>query len=220
MDAFNYLRAVKLVGVTGALWLGGKSALFSSSAFTHYTSCSRYRLCLLAAVWAQSPSLRILFVPHADFESGNIAALSFIAIPALRQSSVIDGVPVASLAKQWRHIYETGKSQNPPVAVIAASAFLYLSWSAKRALPKSPIALYYGSAAVLTLSIVPFTLIAMSATNSKLMQQSHSSAKSVTPVHAQDDEIDQLLGKWTRLNAVRGLLPVIGGIVGLVASLP
>ncbi|KIX07457.1 uncharacterized protein Z518_02110 [Rhinocladiella mackenziei CBS 650.93] len=176
MDSFSYLRAVKCVGVTGAMWLG---------------------------------------------EKGNIAALSLMAVPALRLSKANDGVSSTSLVKQWRYIYEAGKSQNPPIAAATAAAFIYLAWSVRRIAPRSQIPLYYGSAAVLTLGIVPFTLMVMSPTNNRLIQHSETMSMegSAAPSRARDDEIDQLIAKWNTLNGVRSLLPLAGGILGLVASL-
>ncbi|OAP64277.1 hypothetical protein AYL99_00249 [Fonsecaea erecta] len=175
MEPSNYIRAAKVIGVTGAAWLGG-----------------------------------------------NIAALSLIAVPALRRSGVEAGVPSSILAKQWRFLYDTGKAQNPPIATVTAAAYLYLAWSARRIAPLGQLPLYYGSAAVLTLGIVPFTLIAMHSTNNRLMQHSEQAAsKSVsTPLQpASDDEVDGLIAKWIILNGVRSLFPLAGGILGIIAIL-
>ncbi|KAJ6000717.1 DUF1772-domain-containing protein [Penicillium waksmanii] len=62
---------------------------------------------------------------------GNIAALSTITTPALILSQKEDNPPVGLLAKQWRNLFENGKSKNPPVAVGVTSAFIYLAWSVR-----------------------------------------------------------------------------------------
>ncbi|KIW31000.1 uncharacterized protein PV07_02685 [Cladophialophora immunda] len=175
MESSIYLRAAKIIGVTGAAWLGG-----------------------------------------------NIAALSLMATPALRRSTAEDGVSASAVSRQWRYIYEAGKAQNPPIAVITAAAYLYLAWSARRVVASlGPLSLYYGSAAVLTLGIVPFTLIAMSATNNKLIRHSDAASKGPsTPLQPPgDEEVEGLIAKWTTLNGIRSLLPLAGGVLGAVAML-
>lgn len=139
--------------------------------------------------------------------------------PSLARSKSNDGVASITLAKQWRYVYEAGKAQNPPVAASTAAAFLYLAYSARRTAPKSSVALYYGTAAILTLGIVPFTLAVMAPTNNKLVQYSDKGGKEAL-AQAQNADIDGLISRWTTLNAVRSLLPLVGGLVGLLASLP
>lgn len=153
------------------------------------------------------------------FSQGNIAALSLMVIPAL--SKRIDGVSRSTVVKQWRSIYELGKTQNPPIAAVTSAAFFYLAWSARCIAPQSRIPLCYGSAAILTLGIAPFTLLVMSTTNNKLIHHSEfAPKKSHSPsIDTSDEEIDRLLARWTSLNAFRSLLPLIGGLLGLAASL-
>jgi hypothetical protein len=139
--------------------------------------------------------------------------------PSLAHSKTNDGVASITLAKQWRYVYEAGKTQNPPVAASTAAAFIYLAYSARLSAPKSSIALYYGTAAVLTLGIVPFTLALMAPTNNKLIRYSDRSGGE-TLMQAQNADFDQLLGRWTTLNALRSLLPLAGGLIGLLACVP
>lgn len=141
-----------------------------------------------------------------------------IAIPALQRSTMHDGVSSNTLTKQWRQIFEAGKAQNPPVAAVAACGFAYLSWSS-RSKSASRIsflrnaASLYSAAAVLTLGIVPFTILTMRNTNNALCRASEAK---------QDASIDNvearmLTSKWIQLNAVRSCLPLAGGILGVVA---
>lgn len=151
---------------------------------------------------------------------GNIATLSLISIPALQRSALEDGVSALTLAKQWRQNFEAGKAQNPPVAAVIASAFAYLAWSARsgRAFHKffpRNATIWYSTAAVLTLGIVPYTILAMTKTNNALIQASNAK-----PGEKVDDlEARALTSKWIQLNAVRSCLPLAGGIVALVAAL-
>lgn len=150
--------------------------------------------------------------------AGNIAAISLIGTPALLRSQKEDNLPSGVLAKQWRNMFENGKSQNPPVAAGVTSAFLYLAWSARSGAPlfkKTPVGrtALFSAAAVLTVGIVPFTIVAMSSTNNKLLEKSESLKNS------SDAETVDLVQHWTTLNQIRGSLPLIGGLCGIVASL-
>jgi hypothetical protein len=166
---------------------------------------------------------------HTDrfCNKGNIAALSLISVPALIRSKSRDHVPSTTLAKQWRYIFESGKSQNPPIAAITASAFAYLAWSVRSGgmyhhmVPKMSMQLYC-AAAILTLGIVPFTIVAMRPTNNKLIEKAETSSKQTdtSPLaQSNEDEIDNLIAKWKSLNGIRSLLPLLGGILGLGAAL-
>lgn len=158
----------------------------------------------------------------ADFfyhSTGNIATLSLTSVPALLQSGSNDSVPSAILVKQWRYTFEKGKSQNPPVAAATAAAFAYLAWSVRsgsplRSLaPKNSIQLYC-TAAILTMGIVPYTIVAMSSTNNRLLAKSEATEETLVDVEAKE-----LLQRWTFLNGVRSSLPLAGAITGLIAVL-
>jgi len=126
-------------------------------------------------------------------------------------------VPAATLAKQWRYIYETGKSQNPPIALATSFAYLYLAWSASRVGGKNQM-LLYSFAAASTIAIVPFTLLIMQPTIRRLSWKAESPANA--PLDRSDeDEIDKLLVKWSNLNQARGLLPLMGTVFALAAAL-
>ena len=74
----------------------------------------------------------------------------------------------------------------------------------------------FSAAAGLTLSIVPFTFAVMSGTNSKLLERSSGT-------NLQDEVSDEdtvaLVERWTTFNQIRGLLPLVAGFCGIVASL-
>ncbi|KAJ5833269.1 hypothetical protein N7474_001580 [Penicillium riverlandense] len=156
----------------------------------------------------------------AAWLSGNIAALSMNAVPALVSSRQEDNAPPKLIVKQWRNVYEAGKAQNRPIAAITASAFFYLAWSVRSGAPLFRQAAYsqaglYSAAAILTLGIVPYTIVAMSNTNNALLNMAkpkielsdRNQAESVT-----------LLDKWVNLNLFRSLLPLAGGLIGIAAA--
>ncbi|KAJ5176285.1 DUF1772-domain-containing protein [Penicillium canariense] len=156
-------------------------------------------------------------ISGAAWLSGNIAALSMNVTPALLRSRREDNVPSATLAKQWRNMYENGKTQNPPIAAAVAASFFYLAWSVRTGAPLFKNTAYsrtalFSAAAILTLGIVPFTVAAMSRTNNQLLEKAQSNSG------VSDAETPILIQRWTTLNGIRGYLPLAGAAVGLVAS--
>lgn len=141
---------------------------------------------------------------------------------------------IINLARQWKTMYDHGKVQNPPVAAVVAGSFYYLTWQvrSKHALYErlvgSSDAMLYCGAAFLTLGIVPWTLTAMLKTNAALegisggdltLTTKDESGEEDVVVTVGDDEFDGLVRRWQVLNGIRGLFPLVGGILGLYAVL-
>ncbi|PWY90381.1 DUF1772-domain-containing protein [Aspergillus sclerotioniger CBS 115572] len=156
----------------------------------------------------------------AAWLSGNIAALSLIAVPALVETQNETPVPTSIIVKLWHSFYNKGKTQNPPIAAATATAFLYLAWSVRAGGPlfrptTYNLAGFYSTAAVLTVSIVPFTIATMRKTNNALMSLAQSS-KDLSA--AEETQSSDLLKRWVFLNGIRSLLPLVGAAVGMAAA--
>ncbi|RAH69911.1 DUF1772 domain-containing protein [Aspergillus aculeatinus CBS 121060] len=154
------------------------------------------------------------------YRLGNIAALSLIAVPAVVETQKETPIPSSVVVKLWRGFYEKGKTQNPPIAAATATAFLYLAWSVRAGEPLFRSAAYnraglYTAAAVLTLGIVPYTILTMRPTNNALLALAQS-PKDLTA--ADETRSQDLLKKWTSLNSLRGLLPLSGATLGMLAA--
>ncbi|KAJ5485002.1 hypothetical protein N7539_004990 [Penicillium diatomitis] len=154
-------------------------------------------------------------ISGAAWLSGNIFALSINTVAALQESIHEDKVSPSIIAKQWSRMYAKGKTQNPPIAAAVAASFFYLAWSAPSdTFPANRATLslsgLYSSAAVVTLGIVPFTLLAMVGTNNSLHRQAKSE------VEVPEAETMELLGKWSYLNVIRGCFPLVGAVLGLM----
>lgn len=160
-------------------------------------------------------------------KTGNIAGLSLVSAQSLLRSRRKDGVSAVMVGKEWRNLYHIGKAQNPPIAIVTSSIYLYLAWAvslysgpeldARQLSPHA--AKLYAVAAVLTLGIIPWTLAVMRPTNNLL--ESHAT-RFETPASGADKqaiEIDAHLAKWKTLNLVRSLFPLAGSLVGTVATL-
>ncbi|KAL2800164.1 hypothetical protein BJX66DRAFT_332310 [Aspergillus keveii] len=174
-------------------------------------------------------------ITGAAWLSGNIALFSMNVIPSLLRSRTETDLPLTTLVTQWREIYETGKRQNPAIAGLTAASFVYLAVFSRKSSSSSsssPLLLFrgappysraglYASAALLTLSIVPFTLIAMSSTNNALIDVCESQKQRGTGAAgvATDARIEELLQDWVALNRVRSLLPLLASLTGIVVAL-
>ena len=69
----------------------------------------------------------------------------------------------------------------------------------------------YATAAVLTLASIPWTLVVLMPTNSRLVEIGSKRGEEKFA-----GEVLQLLGRWSLLNAFRALAAFAGGVVGLV----
>ncbi|PLB39875.1 DUF1772 domain-containing protein [Aspergillus candidus] len=155
----------------------------------------------------------------AAWLSGNISTYSASSVPAVLESTRSGTVTPTSAAQIWRAMYERGKAQNPPIAAVTAVALGYLSWAVRAGSRLAPLVrggagMLYGAAAVLTVGIVPWTMVGMSVTNGKLLELADGKGK------GKEREVEGLLERWMGLNAVRAALPLLGGVVGFWASLP
>lgn len=143
-------------------------------------------------------------------------------MPALIQSTREDKLPLDATVKLWRNLYNKGKSQAPPIAAATSAAFLYCAWAVRAGTTLAPLTPTHSSslycvAAALTLGIVPYTFGMMLGTNNKLMDLANSGR---VVDEKSSVEVESLLSRWLKLNAGRGLLPLVGGLVALTAAIP
>jgi len=134
-----------------------------------------------------------------------------MVVPALQADAKSS---TKGMATQWLRMYSIGKAQNPPIAAAAAASFLYLAY----VVPLRSQAAVYVAAAVSTLGIVPWTLVAMVKVNSQLAAK----AKEEVVAEAKDDRVQsvELIRKWGVLNLVRSAFPLLGAVLGMYVALP
>ncbi|KAJ5745384.1 DUF1772-domain-containing protein [Penicillium odoratum] len=160
---------------------------------------------------------QVIGISGAAWLSGNIAALSTIAIPAAVQCQKEDHKSSSLLAKQWKALFENGKAKNPPIAAAVASSLVYLAWTVRQGSPLHKTAVnsrsgLYLAAAMLTVSIVPYTIIFMSRTNNALLEKADSTSDS-------DKDVPELVKRWNTLNMGRSIFPLGGAVFAVVATL-
>ncbi|KAK8026163.1 N-acetyltransferase- GNAT family [Apiospora arundinis] len=138
------------------------------------------------------------------------ASVSFLVMPAL----IRPDVPQDALIHQWHGIYKRGAALMP---VLGASTALGYWLVAYRSMASASEWRGFAAAGVLTLAIVPFTLAVMMPTI-RALEAEMAAGAGIVSTNAKDSSktrmsrgtVEALLGKWTRLNVVRSLIPLVG----------
>ncbi|KAI4252649.1 MAG: hypothetical protein LQ352_004172 [Teloschistes flavicans] len=127
------------------------------------------------------------------------------------------------LVREWRTTYNRGVAAAPALTIVSTLSYVYLSYNLAFTLNQHK-AEVYALAALVTGSIVPYTLIFMTKTNGKLYQKARDSKHLDRVVEFDEskskksDNAQQLLAHWSVLNFIRGLLPFTGACLGFYAS--
>jgi uncharacterized membrane protein len=80
--------------------------------------------------------------------------------------------------------------------------------------------LLFGTAASLVTGIVPFTLVFMLPINDALMvRTAEKDISSDPPEKPEQKTTEEVLTRWAVLSGIRSLLPLAGGVLGLLAVL-
>ncbi|KAK7037677.1 hypothetical protein VNI00_010902 [Paramarasmius palmivorus] len=153
-------------------------------------------------------------IAGSAFVSGAILSISWISTPVLLQPSPYSSSHHAAI--QWDALYKRGAKTMPPLALIASSSYFFLSWNLRR---NERLLQLYGAAGLLTIGIVPWTLAMMMDTNKRLQAKAEPGEKVADIVAVKDNETEELITKWSLLNAARGAFPLVGTVVGLIALL-
>ncbi|KAF4955002.1 hypothetical protein FSARC_11960 [Fusarium sarcochroum] len=140
-------------------------------------------------------------IAGSAWASGAIAALSLAGIPAALSAP-------STSATVWQEIFNRGFAIMPKFAATTAVAYLYAAYAANQD-GRSWKGLAAG--ALLTVAIVPYTVVFMSSTNELLFKAAAGT------LGASQDDVAKLIGRWGVLNLVRSLFPLAGTIAGFSA---
>ncbi|EEP76951.1 predicted protein [Uncinocarpus reesii 1704] len=188
---------------------------------------------------------QVLGITASGILAGGILNFSTVLVPTLLlpattsrrtfDSSFQPGTPVSHITSQWHHAYSLGKSFVPLASLITASAYSYLSYHFRQGTLTRQgnvvAANYYLFAALLTVLPVPFTLLIMKPTNSKLITKAESAEREGIVAHKEGDvqselkasreeaEVQSWLKTWASLNTVRGLFPFAATICAAIATI-
>lgn len=147
--------------------------------------------------------------------------ISYGTIPSLLLA------PTPLLVRQWRTMYLRGWSVAPPIAVVSSASYGYLAMKLYNA-PLSvnhPRGELYALAALLTGSVMPYTLFVMKDVNAKLMAKAEETERldakdEVTEIKTPKGEsAKELVDWWAVLNLGRAVFPLLGAVLGAWASL-
>lgn len=131
--------------------------------------------------------------------------------------------PNTLLVREWKAAYNRGAAAAPVLSIVSTFSFVYLSYHLSFTLNQHK-AEVYALAALVTGSIVPYTLIVMKGINGKLNRKVQESkqldrTEEFSEKEAKKGERSQeLLSRWATLNFGRGLLPFAGACLGMYAS--
>ena len=127
--------------------------------------------------------------------------ISFTAIPALFDTNT----EAVHLLRQWARIYHYGSQLMPAMALVTLALYVYTART--RYIFHDPWRIWV-AAGLMTIAIVPYTLIVMKGTNNSLFQlDRQGGVVELRRVH-------ELLLTWNRLHIVRSLFPLAGAILG------
>lgn len=146
--------------------------------------------------------------------AGVSLSLSALVIPRILES------PTPLLLKQWKHNLDSGKKSLPPLAGVSAAAFFYLAYEARKVhtiLPRK-WQLYLASG-LLAVGIVPYTLIIMAPTNSKLIAReeetrSLGSEDKIVEAGLGGETAHKLVDDWATLNLGRSIMLGLAAVIG------
>ena len=145
------------------------------------------------------------------FLSGFAFSASYYGLPAAALS------PIPLRLQQWQVIYDLGKFISPPVSAASALLWGYSAWSAKD--NEDPLEWkLYAVAGLATFSVLAWTLAFIRPTNNELMRRAKV-AKEVTETAVFGRESIEILARWSWMNYVRAVLPMVGAWVGIYGAL-
>ncbi|KZO99319.1 DUF1772-domain-containing protein [Calocera viscosa TUFC12733] len=156
----------------------------------------------------------VLAVSGSAYLAGFTSSLSVLAVPVLPLA------PPSLATKQWAGIYTRGAALGPPMGLSSLFLFAYLALahSASKADPKG---LAFALAGLCAGANMPWTLLTMLPTNSALQAIANEPAATTAEIEKdavrrerRAQEVKRLLGKWSRLNAVRSVGPTLGALLG------
>ncbi|MCJ1384803.1 Mucin-21 [Xylographa soralifera] len=142
---------------------------------------------------------------HPSFDgSRGLLFTSYVHVPAYAANA-----SDTSLLTQWQAMGRRGKAAVPPLALLASGAH-FLNAYLTRAQPQS---LRFVAAGALSLAVLPYTAVALGATNAELEAREEGEGGS------EDVGVGELVRRWGARSAVRGWLLLASAVVSYDAML-
>ena len=144
-----------------------------------------------------------------DAVTGGLLFTSYVHVPGYVKNSSDE-----SLLHQWQTMGAIGKVVVPPLTLIASGAHFLNSYMTHT----QPQHYRFMTAGVLSLAILPYTLIALGPTNAELA--SREEKKENSPDYGLSNlDVKELIDRWSTRSVVRGFLLLASTIVSYDAML-
>lgn len=143
--------------------------------------------------------------------SGTMTGLALIMVPVLLDVNA----DTRHLLRQWVCLYNYGHRVLPAISIATLLIYGYVVYD--KWTDDGGAWMSYGLAGLLTVGIIPFTLVVMLSSNNLLFQLEadiHSDPKATTLRDAQS-----LVAKWSRMHLIRSMFPLAGAVLGFSALL-
>jgi hypothetical protein len=137
-----------------------------------------------------------------------MTGLAVIMVPVLLDKSY----QPAHLLEQWVCLFNYGHRILPAISITVLCLYGYIGYD-KYLTGGAWIA--YGTSGILTVGIIPFTLIVMQSTNDLLFQQEEEIRWNPKVTTLEDAR--KLIAKWSSMHFVRSMFPLAGAVLGFSA---
>lgn len=148
---------------------------------------------------------------------GGTLCISYLYIPSLLLA------PPQTMIKQWQKSFDVGKIVHPGLSLLSSFAYGYIAYQWQGTLHQRAAEMY-GVCIAANLAIWPWTIFVMMPTNKKLFKRfdevtgSKAGQDYTEPERPQGESTKELVQSWSRMNVIRGFMPLVGCVLGVWMS--
>lgn len=149
--------------------------------------------------------------------AGQIASFSLFTVPRLLES------PTPLMLRQWSAMFWAGKSVGMPGGIVTALTYFYLAYATHTSSASSFLSdttsIRYAVAGILSVGIVPFTLVFLNSTNVAIFKREEEVSKAEregksVQARAGEESAQDLLRRWGTLNLGRAVVMLGSAVLG------
>lgn len=112
-------------------------------------------------------------------------------------------------AKQWLKVFNRCHHIGTPMVVFSAGCFAWLKYQTNKN--------HFLAAATSCMCLVPYTILFLRGPEEVLFPAASLEEKTTTGPDS--DDVERALGRWERVNLVRTLFPLVGGVTVLLTKI-
>ncbi|KAK4981172.1 hypothetical protein LTR28_002469 [Elasticomyces elasticus] len=128
-------------------------------------------------------------------------SLFLLTIPMMNETAPSTEI----LLLQWKRVFQRGHVRGPALSVVTGVTYAYVVYA--KSLHGQDWR-GFALAGITTVSMIPYTWVAMADTNNKLWAAATGEPKASFGI----TEAKRLTTKWSRLNVARAMFPMVGGV--------